>query len=216
MKENNQEKIIATALKMFNSRGYRATTMDDIAASLHISKRTLYETFNNKEQLFEACLKDVQHAIGEIHHKIHVDIKEPLLTTLFIAKVNSISNLGYNRLIKDAKLYLPQMHDKYFKIHSVQLRQKVEQTMQDALQKGLLREGVEVKTAVDFMCTLVQQCCVNEIEDTENYISQTNEILFTYMRGMLNLATIQQFENLEAEYGNPLKSLQEQQTTINS
>lgn len=40
-----RERIIETAVKAFAAQGIKSITMDDIATSLGISKRTLYEVF---------------------------------------------------------------------------------------------------------------------------------------------------------------------------
>lgn len=52
-----RDKILDTALKLFVEKGIRAVKMDDIANSISISKRTLYETFDNKEELLIECVK---------------------------------------------------------------------------------------------------------------------------------------------------------------
>lgn len=52
-----KERIIDTAVKMFIAYGIKAVKMDDIAASLGISKRTLYEVFGDKESLLESCIQ---------------------------------------------------------------------------------------------------------------------------------------------------------------
>lgn len=55
-KQGLRSKIIETALKDFRSRGIRAVTMDDVAAELKISKRTLYEIFGTKEEVLSECV----------------------------------------------------------------------------------------------------------------------------------------------------------------
>ena len=45
------ENILHTALKLFWKKGIKAVKMDDIAAQMSISKRTLYELYRNKEVL---------------------------------------------------------------------------------------------------------------------------------------------------------------------
>lgn len=53
-KEELQLRIIRHAFMMFTKHGIKDVKMDDIAHSLSISKRTIYELFENKEQiLFE-------------------------------------------------------------------------------------------------------------------------------------------------------------------
>lgn len=51
-----RERIIETAVKAFAAQGIKSITMDDIATSLGISKRTLYEVFPDKETLLEECI----------------------------------------------------------------------------------------------------------------------------------------------------------------
>ena len=60
-KENSQrvelkDRIIETASEAFTAHGIKSITMDDIAASLGISKRTLYEVFQDKESLLTQCI----------------------------------------------------------------------------------------------------------------------------------------------------------------
>ena len=62
MKENNSKKeiqnlIVETAHTLFIERGIKDVKMDDIAAELSISKRTIYELFNDKEELLLEVLK---------------------------------------------------------------------------------------------------------------------------------------------------------------
>ncbi|MFR9651165.1 MAG: TetR/AcrR family transcriptional regulator [Rikenellaceae bacterium] len=51
MKAEQREHIIALALKMFISDGVKAVTMSNIAKTAGVSKRTLYEEFEHKEEL---------------------------------------------------------------------------------------------------------------------------------------------------------------------
>ena len=45
-----RERIILAAVELFTTNGIKSITMDEIAASLGISKRTLYEVFPDKER----------------------------------------------------------------------------------------------------------------------------------------------------------------------
>jgi AcrR family transcriptional regulator len=51
-----QERILATADRLFNGEGIRAVGVDKIAAEIGISKRTLYNYFPSKEELVFAYL----------------------------------------------------------------------------------------------------------------------------------------------------------------
>ena len=51
-------KILDTAMMLFKKNGIKAVKMDDIANYLSISKRTLYEIYDNKEDLLLEGVKN--------------------------------------------------------------------------------------------------------------------------------------------------------------
>lgn len=51
-----KEEIIRTTQEFITRNGIRAVRVDEIAQTLGISKRTLYEMFNDKNDLIGACL----------------------------------------------------------------------------------------------------------------------------------------------------------------
>lgn len=51
------DKILLATKAMFYKQGIKQVRMDDIAKELTISKRTLYEIFNDKETLLLECIK---------------------------------------------------------------------------------------------------------------------------------------------------------------
>ena len=55
--EKKRGKVVKSAMKLFRQKGIKDVTMDDIAHSLTMSKRTLYELFEDKESLLLYCIK---------------------------------------------------------------------------------------------------------------------------------------------------------------
>jgi AcrR family transcriptional regulator len=55
-----QREIVAVATRLFLEKGYDATSMEEVAAAMGVSKPTIYEDFNGKQVLLEAV---VDHAI---------------------------------------------------------------------------------------------------------------------------------------------------------
>ena len=51
-----RQRVIAQAYESFRSEGIKDVRMDDIARMLHMSKRTIYQLFSDKEELVIACL----------------------------------------------------------------------------------------------------------------------------------------------------------------
>ncbi len=50
--EQRRDQLLAVALELFAQRGYRATTMDDIAEAAGVTKPLLYQHFSSKRALY--------------------------------------------------------------------------------------------------------------------------------------------------------------------
>ena len=57
-----KDKILHKAAEMFLSLGFKSVTMDDIAAEMGVSKKTIYNHFSNKTEL----VKEVTSSVFEI------------------------------------------------------------------------------------------------------------------------------------------------------
>jgi AcrR family transcriptional regulator len=66
--EQRRHQLFAVALELFAHRGYRATTMDDIAEAAGVTKPLLYQHFSSKRALYlelvDSIAQDLLTAIG--------------------------------------------------------------------------------------------------------------------------------------------------------
>lgn len=105
-KENVRELILRTALEQFTSHGIKDVKMDDIASMLSISKRTIYELFNDKEQLlFEALklhnekiLQEGKQIVRKASHTLEI------ILNLYDKYVDILSNIN-KKFFTDLKKY---------------------------------------------------------------------------------------------------------------
>ncbi len=58
-----ERQMLDAAVETFARRGYRAASMDDIAALAGVSKPLLYLYLNSKEELFSACIRREAEAL---------------------------------------------------------------------------------------------------------------------------------------------------------
>lgn len=58
-------RVVAVARRQFLTHGFRSVSMDDLAAELGMSKKTLYVSFPSKDALIEAVLKDKFREVEE-------------------------------------------------------------------------------------------------------------------------------------------------------
>ena len=64
IREAKRRAILMAAARLFNHAGYHATSLDQVAADLGVTKPTIYYYFQNKEALLYECLL-VSHQCGK-------------------------------------------------------------------------------------------------------------------------------------------------------
>lgn len=57
--DEQRRRVLRTSVEIFSRRGFRATSMNEIAAGVGLSKPTLYHYFRNKEELLVRIYSDV-------------------------------------------------------------------------------------------------------------------------------------------------------------
>lgn len=70
VEEKRRREIMQAALRCFSQRGYYAATMDEVAATAHLSKALIYYYFKNKQELFlavlDSWLAEFEQALEEV------------------------------------------------------------------------------------------------------------------------------------------------------
>lgn len=66
-RELKRQAVLHTAAQLFNERGFHATSLDDIAERLHVSKPTLYYYVKSKDDILLEC---VRTALGMMQEEI--------------------------------------------------------------------------------------------------------------------------------------------------
>src|ERR1700721_1418082 len=63
--EQRRQQLFAVALELFAQRGYRPTTMDDIAEAAGVTKPLLYQHFSSKRALYLELVGSVSEPLLE-------------------------------------------------------------------------------------------------------------------------------------------------------
>lgn len=62
--EKRHQTILSAAIKLFNSRGFAATTTARIAKAANVTEKTMYRHFKNKKDLYQECIHSVVGLLG--------------------------------------------------------------------------------------------------------------------------------------------------------
>ena len=93
-----REKIITTSAKLFLDYGFKSVTMDEIANTIGISKKTIYVHFANKTKLVEAVTFSIFGNICTGIDAICTNSKNPIeeLYAIKIYVMNYLKNEKWN------------------------------------------------------------------------------------------------------------------------
>ena len=64
--EKRHQAILNAAMRLFNAKGYAATTTASIAKEAGVTEKTMYRHFKNKEVLFGACVSSITGDIAAL------------------------------------------------------------------------------------------------------------------------------------------------------
>ncbi len=140
-----KEKIIEQATEMFLNLGFKTATMDDIAQSMGISKKTIYAHFKTKSKLVEAS---AQHLFDEIIAAIGKLQKEELNPVVEKFEMKDM----VNKMLKNEKTsphfqlkkYYPRIHDKFRNKQFDVTQQFVITNLQRGITSGHYRSDIPI------------------------------------------------------------------------
>lgn len=112
--ELKREDIIEAAAIEFKSHGFRATSMDRIAARAQVSKRTVYKHFAGKETLFQAITQELCDRVMQVSEhcydpEIPVKTQLQLIAEQEIALLTSAEFLDMVKMITSESLASPEL-----------------------------------------------------------------------------------------------------------
>ncbi len=129
-----REEILDATLKLFNSKGMKFT-MDDLAAQLHRSKKTLYVFFPDKKSLLFDMVDHVFDSIKEgeenIYRKSDMDIVERIRLILGVMP-DKYANVDFRQLY-DLKEKYPEIYNR--------VQERLENGWEETI--DLLNQGIE-------------------------------------------------------------------------
>lgn len=77
--EKTREKILATAVQVFNEKGFTATRLEDIARAAGVTRGAIYWHFENKEDIIMAICRNNKSQTMNLINKMLEEEKNPLV-----------------------------------------------------------------------------------------------------------------------------------------
>lgn len=146
-----RQRIIVGAVDRFNNEGIRNTTMDAVARSLGMSKRTLYEHFSDKRDLIFACVHYLISEQEKFHNQITAESTNVIEEIAAILNVMNAESQFRGRVAADVKRLYPDLHQRIYG----QFYHRSFDRMVDQLERGKAQGMIEQATNSKFAAYVI-------------------------------------------------------------
>jgi AcrR family transcriptional regulator len=149
--------ILTTASRLFLQFGLRSVTIDDVCNNLHISKKTFYNYFRQKEELIEMVLQQQCEVLKQKKNKKNVILDDPSLNAidklvLAFKHWNQDSSMHSMTFLYDLMKYYPEIHTRAMEQQDQTAKESVKKWIQQGVAEGLIRSDVDI----DLLATYTQ------------------------------------------------------------
>jgi AcrR family transcriptional regulator len=182
-----RQKIIEEAAVMFRTYGIRAVTMDMLAANMSISKRTIYEVFNDKDELLKGVLKWMSQKQQELITRVFSE-SDNVIEAIFkmidlmadhFQKMSPAFQMDMKKLHRDAIVSHGESGDlPYFSNNSEVIRR--------GIIEGVFRNDIDVEITNKCMLEVVRMSNDKNVFPPDAFLNKdvVRNFYINYLRGM--------------------------------
>ncbi|MEG2149976.1 MAG: TetR/AcrR family transcriptional regulator [Bacteroidaceae bacterium] len=178
-----RQKIVMTATEAFTKHGIKTITMDEVANSVGISKRTLYETFKDKEELLAECLQVQHKEMEEYMTRVALESENVLeIILMFYQKSIEMYHETNSSFFEDLNKY-PKLKEET--LH--QRQENSERTIEifnKGIGQGIFRDDVNFEIVHLLVREQVNLLLNTDVCSDYPFIDVLESIVFVYMRGI--------------------------------
>lgn len=178
-----RERILEMAGGAFRELGIKGLKMDDLAAQMGISKRTLYEVFGDKESLLVACIHR-NRAVGEQFMQEIVNTSQNVLEVILRGYRRSV-DLSRNtnpKFIEELVKY-PKAYEALMSRHHDDACRTVA-FMEQGVEQGLFRSDVNFPIFHELIRCWMDMMLNTDILRKYPFLDVYESIILTSLRGI--------------------------------
>jgi AcrR family transcriptional regulator len=151
-------RIVDGARRHFFAHGFRGVSMDDLAAELGMSKKTLYSRFDTKLQLLEAVIDEQFRRVGEECERILAAGGQDFPATLqeFLACIQRYTAEIQPPFLKDMRQEAPQAFQRVERLRRTLIERYFGELMRRGRAAGVIRKDVPAAIVIEILLAAVQ------------------------------------------------------------
>ncbi|MBA3704689.1 MAG: TetR/AcrR family transcriptional regulator [Bacteroidetes bacterium] len=141
-----KDRILKGAEELFFKYGIKSITMDDVAKHLSISKKTIYLSFSDKNEILEMLMKDRMKK-NELEFQQLADNSENVIAEVFaiMKHLGMIFSQINPNFFYDLQKYHPNTWKLFKQFKEECIEKMVEDSVKKGIKQGLVRSDINTK-----------------------------------------------------------------------
>lgn len=172
--------------------------MDDIARELGISKKTIYQHFEDKNAIVYAGVEHHFECDREIAERMQTEAPDPIAEVVMTSEMMRQTMAGMNpTAIFDIKKYYPQAWDLFSKYKKDFILDIVKKNLIKGVEMGLYRANINVEVIARFRLEQVEMGLDPYLFPLAQFnpLDTQLELLDHFLRGIITLEGLNLYEN---------------------
>jgi len=190
-------KIIEGAHKLFLNNGIRNVSMDDIARNLGISKKTIYQYFENKtdllKQILDFLMTNIKAKIKELENR-NLNAIDVLLE---MSKIVGSKLMKFNPIVSfELQKYFPVIFEEYKSVKKQIMKNFIIRNIEKGIKEGYYRSNLNSEVVAHLYFEKIEDLYKPEAIDQESFsFEELFRVMFeNHIRGISNENGIKYFE----------------------
>lgn len=195
---NIHERIILAGEEAFFKCGVRSVTLDDLASTVGISKKTIYQHFKDKSELvlevakhrMEVDHEQARHSFENSENALHEMVVSSHLMRKMYAEMHPT-------LLSELKKFYPKAWQAY-ELGKKGFEEVIVRSIEAGIADGLIREGVNKKVLAKARLESIEMTCNSDIFPVNEYsFIETQECLLDhFIRGIVTEKGLKCYEEI--------------------
>lgn len=148
--------IVKVAESLFVKYGIKSIKVDDICNELHISKKTFYAEFENKEALIELIWENICKQSPERGNKLADVMNSTNVMDVWLRRPSLAMrehHRKYELFVYDLLKFYPNIHKKMAEVGLAEMSKIMEVMLHKGIEQGLFRHDLNIEQLVPFFAT---------------------------------------------------------------
>jgi TetR/AcrR family transcriptional regulator, cholesterol catabolism regulator len=181
-------RIVEQTSKLINRYGLRAVTMDEVAAAVGASKKTIYQYYTDKETLLmevlQNDLKCFEIQFEKDKEKANA-IEEALSACAFIDQ----EFRDFNPLsLLEMQKYFPKMQEVFLEFKEKKLYKAIYENLERGIAEGIYRNDIDVPLLTRFRIEAILMAFISGAFDFKQFHPEhvSHQLFIHFIRGLVN------------------------------